>query len=133
VQVESDVVVPVGTASSKEEYSAATLRPKIRGFLRKFLAPMRKSISKIRSLGIHAESFDVENVDKALSRLDIDRSVKPVVGFRGGTQEAKRHLETFLTRKLKHYQKLKNDPTQDVLSNMSPTYTLGRSPLFTSL
>jgi deoxyribodipyrimidine photo-lyase len=134
VQVESDVVVPVETASSKEEYSAATLRPKIRGFLRKFLTPMRKSIPKIRSLGINAESFDLENVDKALSRLDINRSVKPAAGFRGGTQEAKRHLETFLTRKLKHYQKLKNDPTQDVLSNMSPYLHFGQiSPLYIAL
>jgi deoxyribodipyrimidine photo-lyase len=134
VQVESDVVVPVETASSKEEYSAATLRPKIRRFLQKFLAPIKKSVPKVLSLGIHAESFDVENIDKALSRLDIDRSVKPAAGFRGGTEEAKRHLETFLTRRLKHYEELRNDPTQDVLSNMSPYLHFGQiSPLYIAL
>jgi deoxyribodipyrimidine photo-lyase len=134
VQVESDVVVPVETASSKEEYSAATLRPRIRRFLQKFLAPMKRSFLKRSSLGIHAESFDVENVDKALSRLHIDRSVKPAAGFRGGTEEAKRHLETFLTRKLKHYEELRNDPTQDVLSNMSPYLHFGQiSPLYIAL
>jgi deoxyribodipyrimidine photo-lyase len=60
--------------------------------------------------------------------------VKPAAGFRGGAQEAKRHPETFLTRKLKHYQKLKNDPRQDVLSNMSPYLHFGQiSPLYIAL
>ena len=36
IQVESDVVVPVEEASPKEEYAAATLRPKIKKKLRSF-------------------------------------------------------------------------------------------------
>jgi deoxyribodipyrimidine photo-lyase len=39
VQVEGNVVVPVEVASQKEEYSAATFRPKITRLLDRFLHP----------------------------------------------------------------------------------------------
>jgi len=39
IQVESDVIVPVEEASPKEEYAAATLRPKIHKKLNHFLIP----------------------------------------------------------------------------------------------
>ncbi len=40
IQVESDVIVPVGVASPKVEYTAATLRPKIKRILAHFLQPL---------------------------------------------------------------------------------------------
>jgi len=43
VQVESDVVVPVEEASPKEEYSAATFRPKIKKKLDCFLVPLKEN------------------------------------------------------------------------------------------
>ncbi|NIQ17884.1 MAG: deoxyribodipyrimidine photolyase, partial [Candidatus Aenigmarchaeota archaeon] len=42
IQVESDVVVPVEEASSKEEFSAATFRPKILRKLDRYLVSMKK-------------------------------------------------------------------------------------------
>ena len=42
VQVESDVVVPVDTVSGKEEYAAATIRPKIHRLLDRFLVPLHE-------------------------------------------------------------------------------------------
>jgi len=54
--------------------------------------------------------------------------------FHGGTHEAKEHLEDFLKNKLGHYPELKNDPTQDYLSNMSPYLHFGQiSPLYIAL
>jgi deoxyribodipyrimidine photo-lyase len=38
--VESDAVVPVETASPKEEYTAGTLRPKLLRILRDYLVPL---------------------------------------------------------------------------------------------
>jgi deoxyribodipyrimidine photo-lyase len=40
VQVESDAVVPVETASEKEEYAAATIRPRLHRQLKAFLVPL---------------------------------------------------------------------------------------------
>ena len=134
VQVESDVVVPIESASLKEEYSAATLRPRLERVLQSFLIPLRKRRVRTRLLDYDAEFFDVTDVEKAVSRLHVDRSVKQVAGIHGGTQEAKRHLNIFISEKLKHYEQLKNDPTQDVLSNLSPYLHFGQiSPLYVAL
>jgi len=131
VQVESDVIVPIEEASPKEEYSAATFRSKIKKKLDYFLAPPRENNPKVDSLHMDFASFDVENVKRAITRLNIDRSVKKVNTFRGGTSEAKKHLEDFLRNKLGRYPKLRNNPTQDYLSNMSPYLHFGQiSPLY---
>ncbi|MFB0501191.1 MAG: deoxyribodipyrimidine photolyase, partial [Candidatus Bathyarchaeia archaeon] len=86
------------------------------------------------SLRMDFDSFDVGDVKKAVSSLNIDRSVKKVSDLRGGTKEAKKHLEDFLKNKLDKYPELRNDPTQDYLSNMSPYLHFGQiSPLFVAL
>ncbi len=134
VQVESDVIVPVEEASPKEEYAAATFRPKISRKLDYYLLPLRENYPRIDSLDLEFDSFDVQDVEKAISLLDIDRDVKPIDDFHGGTREAKKHLQDFLKDKLDQYAELRNDPTQDYLSNMSPYLHFGQiSPLYIAL
>jgi len=134
VQVESEVVVPIESASLKEEYSAASLRPKIERALKRFLTPIRKRKVRIRSSDYDVDCFDITDVERAVSRLHVDRSVKQVAGFHGGTQEAKRRLNVFISEKLKHYEQLKNDPTRNVVSNLSPYLHFGQiSPLYVAL
>ncbi len=134
IQVESEVVVPVQTASPKEEYSAATFRPKIQKKLDSFLHPLKENHPKVDSLQLYFDSFDIEDPEKAISALDIDKSVKKVKNFHGGTTEAKKHLENFLRSKLDRYEELRNDPTKDCVSNMSPFLHFGQiSPLYIAL
>jgi deoxyribodipyrimidine photo-lyase len=134
VQVESDAVVPVEEASPKEEYSAATFRPKITRKLERYLQPLEDTSLQVDSLGLDVESFDVSDVDEAMSRLNVDRRVPRVDGLNGGTQMAKRRLEEFLREKLDLYPDLRNDPTQDYLSGMSPYLHFGQiSPLYIAL
>ena len=131
IQVESDVVVPVEEASPKEEYSAATLRPKIKKKLDHFLIPMKEHDPIIDCLSLNFDSFDIDDVGKAISSLSIDRSVKKVNQFHGGTGEAKKHLQVFLTEKLYHFPELRNDPTFDYVSHMSPYLHFGQiSPVY---
>ncbi len=134
IQVESEVVVPVQTASPKEEYSAATFRPKIQKKLDSFLHPLKENHPKVDSLQLYFDSFDIEDPEKAISALDIDKSVKKVKNFHGGTTEAKKHLENFLRSKLDRYEELRNDPTKECVSNMSPFLHFGQiSPLYIAL
>jgi deoxyribodipyrimidine photo-lyase len=134
IQVESDVVVPVEEASPKEEYSAATFRPKIKGKLYDYLVPLRKRTPKIPSVDMNLESRDISDVEKAIAHLNIDRSVTRVHSFRGGTSEAKRRLKRFIDRKLDRYHDLRNDPSLDYLSHMSPYLHFGQiSPLYIAL
>jgi deoxyribodipyrimidine photo-lyase len=134
IQVETDVVVPVEVASPKEEYSAATFRPKIRKELPHFLVQIVESQPKVGSTGIDLESLSIEDIERTLSDLNIDRSVSTVSDLRGGTEEAKRRLEIFLSEKLDKYEEIRNDPTVDGLSNQSPYLHFGQiSPLYIAL
>jgi deoxyribodipyrimidine photo-lyase len=126
IQVESDVIVPIEKASSKEEYAAATLRPKINKKLNHFLVPLRQTDPAVDSLSLEFDSFEIEDIGKTVSRLRIDRSVKRVSSFHGGIREAKRHLQIFLENKLDHFPELRNDPTLDYLSHMSPYLHFGQ-------
>ena len=134
VQVETNVIVPVEEVSDKEEYAAATIRPKILKKLESFMVPMPKRTPRIDSLGIDLPSFDIRDIDQALSKLGVDRSVGGVTDFRGGTSEAKRRLRAFIKKKLDRYPDVRNDPGEDCLSGMSPYLHFGQiSPLSIAL
>ncbi len=133
-QVESDVIVPVQETSPKEEYAAATIRSKIRRKLNAFLVPLNEHEPIIDSLSLDLDSFDIFDLEEAISKLRIDRSVKRVDSFHGGAKEAKSYLEIFLDSKLDHFPELRNDPTLDYVSHMSPYLHFGQiSPLYIAL
>jgi deoxyribodipyrimidine photo-lyase len=132
--VESDVIVPVEETSPKEEYAAATIRSKIRRKLDAFLVPLKEHEPIFDSLSLDFDSFNIDDLEKAISNLRVDRSVKRVDSFHGGTKEAKSHLETFLDSKLDRFPELRNDPTLDDVSHMSPYLHFGQiSPLYIAL
>jgi deoxyribodipyrimidine photo-lyase len=134
IQVESDVIVPVEEASPKEEYAAATIRSKIHKKLNHFFVPLKHNDPAKESLSLDFDSFDINDVGKTISKLHIDRSVKKVSSFQGGIGEALKHLEIFLEGKLNRFPELRNDPTLDYLSQMSPYLHFGQiSPLFIAL
>lgn len=134
IEVESDVVVPVEVASPKEEYAAATIRPKIRKHLDSYLVPLKSGRPKRSSLGMDFDSLGIEDVARTVAGLKIDRSVAGTGFFRGGTSEARRRLRRFLKDRLVHFGDLRNDPARDFLSNMSPYLHFGQvSPLFIAL
>jgi deoxyribodipyrimidine photo-lyase len=133
-EVETNLIVPVETASEKEEFSAGTFRPRITKKLKSFLVPLIHKRPKVDSLGLRLGGFDISNTGKVLASLRIDRSVGPVKAFQGGTEEAKRKLKDFIKNKLDGYAQLRNDPGLDYLSNMSPYLHFGQiSPLYIAL
>jgi deoxyribodipyrimidine photo-lyase len=134
IQVESNIIVPVEVASLKEEYSAATFRPKIKRNIANFLRPIEKNNIERNEPKTEFASLDISEIDKAVSKLGIDNSVTRVKNFHGGTSEAKKHLQNFVKNKLDNYPKEKNDPTKQCVSNMSPYLHFGQiSPLYIAL
>jgi deoxyribodipyrimidine photo-lyase len=95
IQVETDVIVPVEETSPKEEYAAATIRSKIHKKLSHFIAPLKQRDPAVESLSLGFDSFDIEDTGKAISKLRVDRSVRKVKSFQGGTKEARKHLGSF--------------------------------------
>jgi len=134
VQVESDAVVPVEEASPKEEYSAATIRKKIQGKLKDYLVPLREHKPLKDSLSLEFESLDLRDTEKVLARLGGDRDVKKSAFFVGGTTQARKRLQAFIKDKLDHFPDLRNIPTADYQSHMSPYLHFGQiSPLTIAL
>lgn len=128
IQVESNVIVPVEIASPKEEYAAATFRPKIRRALSGFLVPLHEEQVSRPSLQapLPFQHFPIDDIDRALLRLNLDGSVQPSGHFQGGTSRAERLLETFIADKLPQYGGLKNDPGLDASSQLSPYLHFGQ-------
>ncbi len=134
IQVESDVVVPVEEAEQKEAYSAGTFRPKISKKLNKFLIPLPEAAPQISSLDIDVGSIDISNIAGVISQLKIDHQVKKSDYYSGGFKQAQQRLDDFIAIKLDKYADLRNDPTLDYLSHMSPYFHFGQiSPLFVAL
>jgi len=103
LQVESDAVVPVAAASTKAEWSAATLRPKILKLRDGYLAPTPARATPFRaprpkrdSLGISVPGA-VSGLDgELLEALPLDRSVAPAEGAKGGTSRALSLLHSYI-------------------------------------
>jgi len=134
IQIESNVIIPVVTASPKEEYSAGTFRPKIKRLLQDYLQPMRMSKPIHSSLDFKIKSFPIDNIPKSLHQLALDFSIPPSTFYRGGTDQAEKYLAQFIREKIIKYETLSNDPSHDYLSHMSPYLHFGQiSPLHIAL
>ena len=126
IQVESDAVVPVETASGKEEYAAATLRPKITRLLERYLVPLKEDEPVRSSLDMGIPGIDLSDLDAVLAMLDIDRSVPPVAGTAGGHSHAEARLAAFLAGGLERYAEERNDPSRQGGSGLSPYLHFGQ-------
>src|SRR5512137_4488 len=134
VQVESDSVVPVETASPKEEYTAGTLRPKLQRILDGYLAPLKERPVRKDSLSLRLDVDIEEDFPSLLKKMKIDRAVSPVRAFRGGTDRANALLDEFIAKKIRHYDELRSDPGLDYSSHLSPYLHFGQiSPLIVAL
>jgi len=134
VQVEGNVVVPVEVASQKEEYSAATFRPKIARLLDRFLHPAETGSPQRSSLSLDLPTLVDESTDALLVPLTIDRTVPASDLFTGGTAEAHWRFEQFLQHRLEGFADNRNDPSGDGGSDMSPYLHFGQvSPVTLAL
>jgi deoxyribodipyrimidine photo-lyase len=122
IQIESDVIVPVETASNKEEYAAFTIRDKINKNLDKYLIPVKKEKYRQSFFEKYIDSVDIKDI----SENKIDKSVKPVNTFVGGTSQAIKHLDLFLKEKIDSYHEKRNNPNLNFVSNLSPYLHFGQ-------
>lgn len=126
VQVETDAVVPVQTASDKEEYAARTLRPKLERILQTYLVPPERRTLLVTEFAASPEAgLDVFD-PSLLSRLKLDRSVGKTDAFIGGPSQARTRLQSFIKERLAHYADERNDPANDYQSTLSPYLHFGQ-------
>ena len=132
--VESNIVVPVETTSTKEEYSAATIRRKINSKSAGYLVPTDEHVLKNKSLDQQNESVDLTRTDNIIKRMGIKKDARYKEAYHGGRTEALGHLKDFLEQKISKYHLERNDPSKDCQSNISPYLHFGNiSPIEVSL
>ena len=122
-EVDGRNIVPCWEASSKKEYAAYTLRPKIHRALPEFLKdfPMAQKHPFPWPKKVSGTDWD-----QAERSLRIDRSVPEVDWLLPGEKAAAATLDRFLTKKLSAYASRRNDPTKDGVSNLSPYLHFGQ-------
>jgi deoxyribodipyrimidine photo-lyase len=127
IQVEGDVVVPVDLVSGKREHAARTIRPKIHRHRERFLAAWPEVPVNRAATSLHLDSdVDLADGPGVLAGLDIDRSVKAVRRFAGGTGEARRRLAEFIDHRLDGYAAGRNEPADWRCSFLSPYLHFGQ-------
>ncbi len=134
VQVETDAIVPVETASDKREYAARTIRRKLQRHYPTFRVELRTTPVDRGSLDLDLESMVIDDAAAACATLDLDTSVKPVDRFRGGQSVAEQIFTRFIDRSLDVYDAHRNRPETDDVSYMSMYLHFGQvSPLWLAL
>jgi deoxyribodipyrimidine photo-lyase len=115
--VDADVIVP-SKLLMKEQYGAYTARPVIKRLLPEFLKPVgnsRGTVAWKAPQGFKSLAPDTDITEG----WKLDRSVAPVDGIRGGTDEALKQLKKFIRHGLAKYPVDRNKPERDGTSRLS--------------
>jgi len=121
-EVDAHNVVPALFVTNKEEFGAYTIRPKIHRLLPEFLTDfpnLEEPVVKEH----YTERVDWEALNASLK---INRDVKEVTAFKPGSAAAERVMQNFLMKKIDHYNDLRNDPTEEFQSDLSPYLHFGQ-------
>jgi deoxyribodipyrimidine photo-lyase len=122
-EVDAHNIIPVWEASDKKEYAAYTLRSKIENKLATFLDEFPRIKTHKYSW---QENFEPINWDKMMKDYKSKPNSLPEVDFEPGEKAAKKILNMFLDKKFLDYKDLRNDPTIDGTSNLSPYLHFGQ-------
>ncbi len=128
VEVDTNAVIPVETASPREEYSAATFRRKIRESRDAFLTTLsHQDYWMADRLAPGDSTFPSEQELRDFTESDPDDSGGQPPG---GEDRAREALQDFLEERLLQYNELRNVPDRDWTSRLSPYLHFGQiSPI----
>lgn len=124
-QVESDVIVPARLASTKTEYGAYTLRPKIHKLMDEFIDEVPDLMVQIKDNQLSLIEDQWASFDEILPYLAINKNIQPTPYFKSGPTEALRRLNEFITYHLHHYLE-SDDPSRQWTSSLSPYLHFGQ-------
>lgn len=121
-EVDAHNIVPCLHVSDKLEFAAYTIRPKINKALIEFMEEF-PPLKKMKKSELSSDKIDWEKINKSLK---IDFTVKEVDWLKPGEKAAQKSLNSFLKNKFEQYHVLRNDPTKDAQSNLSPYLHFGQ-------
>ena len=121
-EVDAHNIVPCLYVTNKLEFAAYTIRPKIHKGLIEFM----DEYPKLKKMSRSEITLDKTDWDKIVKSLKINFDVKEVSWIQPGEDAAIKSLQNFLTNKFDKYNDLRNDPTKDGQSNLSPYLHFGQ-------
>lgn len=122
-EVDAHNIIPCWSASPKQEWAAYTFRPKVNRGLNEFLDEFPEI--KRHPFSWKEESKNIQ-WEKVIKELNVDRTVGELDWIKPGERSAKKTLDDFLTKRLKDYDTFRNDPNQNVQSDLSPYLHFGQ-------
>ncbi len=121
VEVDAHNIVPCRVASSKQEFGAYTIRPKIKKVLKEYLVDF-PSLKKQHHTDLH---FSI-NWNDVRKNLEVNTQVSKVEWCIPGEKAAHSVLNTFLKHGIFEYDQNRNDPTKNAQSDLSPYLHFGQ-------
>jgi deoxyribodipyrimidine photo-lyase len=136
-EVDAHNVVPCWEASQKHEYAAHTFRPKLYGVLPEFLEEFPELEEGLEFPEIPAGSGKLGSFiniqESKIETLLPYKFLEEKAGsfsepeyFKSGEKAARKMMDDFLAKKLDSYLTLRNDPTKDGVSDLSPYLHFGQ-------
>ncbi len=121
-EVDAHNIVPCFYVSNKLEFAAHTIRPKIHRSIIEFL----EEFPKLKKMSKGELNSSKINWNQIYNSLQINQEVKEVDWLKPGEKAAIKNLNFFLNNKFDDYAELRNDPTKDGQSNLSPYLHFGQ-------
>lgn len=119
-EVDAHNIVPCWIASSKQEFGAYTIRPKIQRLLKEYVGPFPNMEKQSKHVALSENDWE-----KIAKSIKVDETIKPVDWIKPGEKAAQKHVEDFLRNKLDSYEAHRNDPTKNAQSHLSPYLHFG--------
>lgn len=124
VEVDAHNVVPVWTASQKQEFGAYTLRPKLHRLVPQFLAT---GLPQLRAFAPHnLQSHPPVQWKHVRTAVEVEEAVPALLNVVPGPHAARRALDRFIADRLSGYDADRNDPTREGQSGLSPYLHFGQ-------
>ncbi len=120
-EVDAHNIVPCRIASTKLEFGAYTLRPKLHKVLNEYLTDFPR-LKKQEFVSEHAGV----NWKQAHETLRVNREIPEVSWCIPGERAAHETLKKFIDHGLARYAQYRNDPTETAQSNLSPYLHFGQ-------
>lgn len=120
-EVDTHNIIPVWEVSDKQEYAAYTIRPKIHKLLPEYLTEIPKLKKQTGIISQNKTDWK-----KMYDSLQVNTDVKPISWINPGENAAQNALQSFISNKLTGYHELRNDPSKQFQSDLSPYIHFGQ-------
>ena len=122
-EVDAHNIIPCLLASSKQEFAARTIRPKLHRLLPEFL----REIPRVKTHPVKwKQNVPAIDWERTLRTLKVNRDVSGLSWITPGEKAALRKMRQFIRTKLEQYDKTRNDPNLDGQSDLSPYLHFGQ-------